>query len=70
MALHYRLFLKDVGDARKIRNRILACFEAAALPTTSEEMKKTLLNFAVVGGGPTGIEWYVSSENALLRYRG
>ena len=52
--------MKDVADARKIRNRILACFEAAALPTTSEEMKKTLLNFAIVGGGPTGIEWYVT----------
>ncbi|KAF2115208.1 pyridine nucleotide-disulfide oxidoreductase-domain-containing protein [Lophiotrema nucula] len=51
------LFLKDVGDARKIRNRILACFEAAALPTTTEEMRRTLLNFAVVGGGPTGIEF-------------
>ncbi|GAB1731670.1 hypothetical protein NU195Hw_g4714t1 [Hortaea werneckii] len=50
-------FLKDMGDARKIRNRLLSCFETAALPTTSEEMKKQLLNFAVVGGGPTGIEW-------------
>ena len=50
-------FLKDVGDARKIRNRILSCFEAAALPTISEELKRVLLNFAVVGGGPTGIEW-------------
>jgi NADH dehydrogenase FAD-containing subunit len=50
-------FLKDVGDARKIRNRLLSCFEMASLPTTSEEMKKMLLNFAVVGGGPTGIEW-------------
>ena len=50
-------FLKDVGDARRIRNRVLSCFEAAALPTTSEDMKKILLNFAVVGGGPTGIEW-------------
>lgn len=50
-------FLKDVGDARKIRNRILSCFEAAALPTISEEVKRVLLNFAVVGGGPTGIEW-------------
>ena len=50
-------FLKDVGDARRIRNRILACFERAALPTTSETTKKQLLNFAVVGGGPTGIEW-------------
>ncbi|KAF1357826.1 FAD/NAD(P)-binding domain-containing protein [Lizonia empirigonia] len=43
----HAFFLKDVGDARKIRNRLLACFEAAALPTTSEEMKKQLLNFAV-----------------------
>lgn len=50
-------FLKDVGDARKIRQRLLSCFETASLPTTSEEMKKQLLNFAVVGGGPTGIEW-------------
>ncbi|KAF2268636.1 nucleotide-binding domain-containing protein [Lojkania enalia] len=50
-------FLKDVGDARKIRNRMLACFEAAALPTTTDEMRKILLNFAVVGGGPTGIEF-------------
>lgn len=45
------LFLKDVGDARRIRQRILACFETASLPTTSEEMKKCLLNFAIVGGG-------------------
>jgi NADH dehydrogenase FAD-containing subunit len=47
----HALFLKDVGDARKIRNRLLTCFETASLPTTSEEMKKYLLNFAVVGGG-------------------
>lgn len=51
------LFLKDVGDARKIRNRLLACFETASLPTTSDEMRKNLLNFAIVGGGPTGIEF-------------
>tara|TARA_R110002003_G_scaffold63_6_gene5839 strand:- start:10725 stop:11750 length:1026 start_codon:yes stop_codon:yes gene_type:complete len=50
-------FLKDVGDARKIRNRLLACFEGAALPTTSDAMRRQLLNFAVVGGGPTGIEF-------------
>ena len=44
-------FLKDVGDARKIRKRLLDCFEIASLPTTSEEVKRHLLNFAVVGGG-------------------
>ncbi|KAF2005900.1 FAD/NAD(P)-binding domain-containing protein [Amniculicola lignicola CBS 123094] len=53
----HAFFLKDVGDARRIRNRILGCFEAAALPTTSDEMRWKLLNFAVVGGGPTGIEF-------------
>ncbi|KAI4751486.1 FAD/NAD(P)-binding domain-containing protein [Aureobasidium sp. EXF-3400] len=50
-------FLKDIGDARKIRNRMLSCFETASLPTTSEQMKRQLLSFAVVGGGPTGIEF-------------
>ncbi|KAI9799165.1 MAG: hypothetical protein M1833_004205 [Piccolia ochrophora] len=50
-------FLKDVGDARNIRKRILQCFELASLPRTSEAVKKQLLNFAVVGGGPTGIEF-------------
>lgn len=50
-------FLKDVGDARQIRTRLLNCFEKAALPTTAESVKRQLLNFAVVGGGPTGIEW-------------
>ncbi|KAF2222044.1 hypothetical protein BDZ85DRAFT_264803 [Elsinoe ampelina] len=50
-------FLKDVGDARRIRNRMLACFETASLPTTTEEERRALLHFAVVGGGPTGIEF-------------
>ncbi|KAK6614944.1 hypothetical protein H4I95_00096 [Botrytis cinerea] len=51
------LFLKDVGDARKIRKRILECFETAALPTTPDSLRKQLLNFAIVGGGPTGVEF-------------
>ncbi|KAJ5041834.1 uncharacterized protein L3040_005400 [Drepanopeziza brunnea f. sp. 'multigermtubi'] len=50
-------FLKDVSDARKIRKRILECFEAASCPTTSEKLRDQLLNFAVVGGGPTGVEF-------------
>lgn len=51
------LFLKDIGDARRIRQRIMACFERAALPTTPEKLKRHFLNFAIVGGGPTGIEF-------------
>ena len=48
-------FLKDIGDARRIRQRLLECFEMASLPTTPDEVRRTLLHFAVVGGGPTGM---------------
>lgn len=50
-------FLKDVSGARKIRKRILECFEVASLPTTEENLKRQLLRFVVVGGGPTGMEF-------------
>lgn len=50
-------FLKDIGDARRIHKRILDCFEIAALPTTSETHRIQLLHFAVIGGGPTGMEF-------------
>ncbi|KAH8653669.1 pyridine nucleotide-disulfide oxidoreductase-domain-containing protein [Xylariales sp. PMI_506] len=62
----YANFLRDVGDARKIRLKVLQCFEKAALPTTSEEEKKKLLHFAVVGGGPTGIE-FAAELHDLIR---
>ena len=51
------LFLKDIGDARKIRRRILECFELASMPNCSPDRRKWLLNFASVGGGPTGMEF-------------
>lgn len=50
-------FLRDVGDARIIRLRVLQAFEKASLPTTSDDARRKLLHFAVVGGGPTGIEF-------------
>ena len=53
----YAFFLKDVGDARRVRKRILECFEIASLPTTTDGFRKQLLTFAVVGGGPTGMEF-------------
>ena len=37
------------GDGRNAK--IAIGFETAALPTSSEEFRKTLLNFAIVGGG-------------------
>ena len=53
----HAFFMKDVGDARRIRKRVLECFEIASLPTTSEKLRAQLLRFAIVGGGPTGMEF-------------
>jgi NADH dehydrogenase FAD-containing subunit len=50
-------FLKDVGDARQIRKRILECFELCHMPSVPDQIKSQLLHFVVVGGGPTGIEF-------------
>lgn len=49
-------FLKDLEQAKAIRQRINECFEVANLPDTSPAERKRLLTFVVVGGGPTGVE--------------
>ncbi len=50
-------FLKDVDDARALRAAIVATFEAASLPSLTDEERVNLLTFVVVGGGPTGVEF-------------
>lgn len=67
-------FLRDIGDARRIRLRVLSLFEQCSYPSAStddvqvastpgaptpltEADKRKLLHFAIVGGGPTGIEY-------------
>ncbi|GAA5832999.1 hypothetical protein JCM3766R1_000392 [Sporobolomyces carnicolor] len=50
-------FLKETKDARKIRSRILECFELAAQPTLTDVERRNLLSFVIVGGGPTGVEF-------------
>lgn len=47
--------LKTLDDATAIRRKILLAFEAAELVKTDEE-RTALLTFAIVGGGPTGVE--------------
>jgi NADH:ubiquinone reductase (non-electrogenic) len=50
-------FLKEVGDAQKIRKQIMDCVETASFKDQSPEEKKRLLHTVVVGGGPTGVEF-------------
>jgi NADH:ubiquinone reductase (H+-translocating) len=48
--------LKDLGEALALRSRLLTCFERAPI-TTDEVARRRLLTFAVVGAGPTGVEY-------------
>ncbi|MCB4808150.1 NAD(P)/FAD-dependent oxidoreductase [Tamlana sp. 62-3] len=51
----YAYPMKTIPEAIQLRNRILQTFEDA-LNTKNETELQTLLNFVIVGGGPTGVE--------------
>ena len=47
--------LKTLADARRVRSRVLGAFERAELAADPAE-RAAWMTFAVVGGGPTGVE--------------
>lgn len=53
----FAYFLKEIWHARAIRKKILENFELASQPGKTQDQKKQLLHFIVVGGGPTGVEF-------------
>ena len=58
-------FLKEINDAQSIRNVIIDLVETASIPGQSEEERKRLLHFVVVGGGPTGVEFAAEVRDFL-----
>lgn len=52
---HNALSLKSVTDALNIRSFVLQNFEMALLGQDQAEQNK-LMNFVIIGGGPTGVE--------------
>jgi NADH dehydrogenase len=55
-ASEYAFQLKTLEHAIAVRNHILYRFERA-LCETNQEKRKQMLTFAIVGGGPTGVEF-------------
>lgn len=53
----HAFLLKELSDARAIRQRIGECFERAYKPGRTQDEIRGLLHFVVVGGGPTGVEF-------------
>ncbi|MHC2017772.1 NAD(P)/FAD-dependent oxidoreductase [Methylobacterium sp. CM6247] len=62
--------LKTIEDARRIRAKVLLAFEQAERATDAAERDR-LMTFAVIGGGPTGVEMAGAiaglARNALVR---
>jgi NADH dehydrogenase len=54
-ALEHAFSLKTLEQAITLRNHVLGCFEHAALEEDQARCL-ALLTFAIVGGGPTGVE--------------
>jgi len=63
----HAFFLKEIKDAKKIKARILELFESASKGAVSEEKRKEMLHFTVVGGGPTGIEFAAELHDLLVK---
>jgi NADH dehydrogenase len=57
--------LKSLDEAVRLRNHILCCFERSA-PLPDPEQRRRRLSFAIVGGGPTGVE-FAGALAELLR---
>ncbi len=57
--------LKELGDARQIRQDILRLLEAASRPGLDAAERDRLLHFVVVGGGPTGVEFAAELHDFL-----
>jgi NADH:quinone reductase (non-electrogenic) len=55
-AMQYSFPLRTLDDAVRLRNQILCRFEAAAVEP-DQTIRKQMLTFTIVGGGPTGVEF-------------
>jgi len=54
-AAEFSFILKDLSQAIILRNRCIAVFEEAS-HVADQRIRKKMLSFAIIGGGPTGVE--------------
>lgn len=59
-------FMQEVEDAQRIRRTVIDCFERASLPNITDEERQRILQFVVVGGGPTGVEFAAELHDFVI----
>lgn len=60
-------FLKQLDQARLIRNKLIESFERAGMSSVGPEERSRLLTFMVVGGGPTNVEFASELYDFLMQ---
>lgn len=63
----HTFFMKEIADARAVRQRIISNFERCLYPGVAVEEQKKLLHFVIVGGGPTGVEFGAELYDFITR---
>ena len=61
----YALPLRDVADASAIKDKLIKNIAKSQIPGTQEAERRRLLNFVIVGGGPTGVEFAGELSNLV-----
>lgn len=59
--------LKELADARRIRERLIGNLERASLPGLPADEQARLMHFVAVGGGPTGVRFAAELHDLLMR---
>jgi NADH:ubiquinone reductase (non-electrogenic) len=62
----HALYLRELSDARELRQRIIGCFERANLPGIPAAERERLLHFVICGGGPTGVEFAAELNDFMV----
>lgn len=65
--LEHAMFLKELHDARAIRQRIITNVQAATFPGVHPRERRRLLSFVIVGGGPTGVEFAAELHDFVVQ---
>lgn len=61
----HAFFMKEISDAEKVRGKIIENIEQASLLKPDDPQRSKLLNFIVVGGGPTGVEFAAELQDFI-----
>ncbi|KAG9129587.1 hypothetical protein Leryth_014429 [Lithospermum erythrorhizon] len=63
----HAIFLREVYHAQEIRRKLLVNLMLSDVPGVSDEEKRRLLHFVVVGGGPTGVEFSGELSDFIMK---